>query len=32
MLFLEGTQAMPDLPDKDGMNKYVRVVTSKSLK
>jgi hypothetical protein len=32
VLFLEGTQAMPGLPDKDGVIKYVSVVTSKSLK
>jgi hypothetical protein len=30
-LFLEGTHAMPGLPDKDGVTKYVSVVTSKSL-
>jgi hypothetical protein len=28
--FLEGTQAMPGLPDKDGVNKYVSVVTVKA--
>jgi hypothetical protein len=32
LVILEGTQAMPGLPDKDGVNKYVSVVTSKSLK
>jgi hypothetical protein len=32
VLFLEGTQAMPGLPDKDGVSKYVSVVISKSLK
>jgi hypothetical protein len=31
MLFLEGTQTMPGLPDMDGVSKYVSVVT-KSLK
>jgi hypothetical protein len=31
-LFLEGTQAKPGLLDKDGVNKYVSVVTSISLK
>jgi hypothetical protein len=32
VLFLEGTQAILGLTDKDGVSRYVTVVTSKSLK
>jgi hypothetical protein len=32
VLVLEGTHAMPHHPDKDGMSKYVRVMTGKSFK
>jgi hypothetical protein len=32
VLFLESTHAIPGLPSKDGVSKYVSVVTSKCFK